>query len=157
MKSLSILSVGLAMVFLSGCCTSCKENEQQMIEQQAFEADLSEATLFMKTLTTLDSGDIAKTRNVAEIPLFVDLDVLPYFAARGHPAIEQKQEMVALARQVLDYMLRHRSEWDPRLPSVQAAVRGLQKILTEPEDVRRLQELSDYFVAAEKKLETKKP
>ena len=31
------------------------------------------------------------------------------------------------------------------------AVRGLQKTLTGPEEVRRLQELSDYFAAADKK------
>jgi len=44
-------------------------------------------------------------------------------------------------------MLAHRDEWDSRLPSVQAGMRGLQKILTEPEDVRRLKELSDYLAA----------
>jgi hypothetical protein len=151
MKILSVLLIG-ALVFLLGCSRTPKENDQQ-----AFESDLSEATLFMVTLTNLDSGDIAKARRLAEIPVFMDLDSLPNFAAKGNPTPEQKQKMVALARQALDYMQRHESEWDPRLPTVRAAVRGLQKILTEPEDVRRLQELSDYFAAAERKLEKEKP
>ena len=55
-------------------------------------------------------------------------------------------------------MLAHREEFDPRLPSVRMGVRGLQKILTQPEDVRRLTELSDYLAGVEKKMgETFKP
>ena len=58
----------------------------------------------------------------------------------------------------MDYMLAHREEFDPRLPSVRMGVRGLQKILTQPEDVRRLTELSDYLAGVEKKMgETFKP
>jgi hypothetical protein len=151
MKILPVLLVG-ASVILSGCCTTPEENEQQ-----AFESELSEATLFMQTLTALDSGDIAKTRKIAEIPVFVDIVGLPSFAAKGHPTPEQKQELVALARHVLDYLQRHRSELDPRLPTIGAAMGGLQKILTEPEDIRRLQELSDYFAAARTKLEKDRP
>jgi hypothetical protein len=108
MKYFSILLIG-ALVVLSSCSTAPRENDQQ-----AFEANVSEATLFMATLNTLDSGDIAKTRAAAEIPVLVDSASLPYFAAKGHPTPEQKQEMVALARQIRDYMLRHRSDFDPR-------------------------------------------
>jgi hypothetical protein len=111
----------------------------------------------MVTLTNLDSGDITKARRVAEIPVFVDSVFLPYYAAKGNPTPEQKQQMVALARQVLNYMQRHKTEWDPRLPTVRAAVNGLQKILTGPEDVRRVQKLSDYFAAAERQLKEEKP
>jgi hypothetical protein len=148
MKSTFILFFGIT-VLLSSCTTSPKENEQQ-----AFESDLSEVTLFMTTLTNLDSGNIVKARKVAEIPVFVDLVSLPYFAEKGHPTVEQKQEMVSLARQVLDYMSQHRDEWNPELPTIQAALRGIRKILTEPDDVHKLQELSDYF---DKKSQASKP
>ena len=145
MKSMSTLFAGAIAVVAIGCASTPKENDQQ-----AFEADLSETTLFMKTLTNMDSGDIAKARRIAEIPVFVDISSLQYFATNGHATPEQKQEMVVLARQVLDYMFLHRSELEPKLPSVQMAMRGLQEIFTEPKDMRRLQELADYF-ADEKK------
>ena len=112
----------------------------------------------MMTLHALDSGDIAKTRQVGFTPVCVDLSSLPDFASKGHPSAEQKQQMVALAREALDYMLRHKEEFDPRLISVSGAVRGLRKILTEPQDVRRLQELSDYFAQREKQMsDAKRP
>jgi hypothetical protein len=139
-----------ATVFLSACSTTPRENDQQ-----AFESDLSEATLFLKVLHTLDSGDVAKTRRLAMIPVYVDISSLPYFASKGHPTPEQRQELVTLARDTVGYLSTHRQEFDGRLPSVQACLRGLRKILTEPGDIRRLQELSDYFAEAEKKMEPK--
>ena len=139
MKCSLILFASL-MVFLSGCSRTPTENDQQ-----AFESSLNEAQVFMMTLRTLDSGDVAKTRQVGFTPVCVDLSSLPYFASKGHLTTEQRQQMVAVAREALDYMLAHRQEFDGRLPSIQACVRGLRKILTEPEDVRRLDELSDYF------------
>lgn len=149
MKLPVILFVG-ATVFLSACSTTPKENDQQ-----AFESELSEATLSLKVLHTLDSGDVAMTRRVAMIPVCVDISSLPYFASKGHPTPEQSQELVTLARDTVGYLSMHRQEFDGRLPSVQACLRGLRKILTEPDDIRRLQELTDYFAEAEKKTEPK--
>ncbi|MGA3284153.1 MAG: hypothetical protein ABSD57_06820 [Verrucomicrobiota bacterium] len=151
MKSSHILVIGAIMVLLSGCSTVLKENDQQ-----AFESDLSEASCCLKTLRTLDSGDIAKTRQVAMVPVFVDLASLPEYAAKSHPTPEQRQQLVALAREALDYMLAHRREFNPLL--LRNGVGGLQKILTQPEDVRRLKELSDYIADVGKKTsETSKP
>jgi hypothetical protein len=48
-------------------------------------------------------------------------------------------------------MERHKSELKSRPNLTQPAVLGLQKTLTEPEEIRRLQELSDYFAAEDKK------
>jgi len=139
MKCPHIFVVG-ATIFLTACSTTPRQSDQQ-----AFESDLSEAGLFLKTLQTLDSGDVAKTRQVAMIPICVDMASLPDYAAKSHLSAEQRQELVAVARGTLDYLLAHRQEFDGRLPSVQMCVRGLRKILTEPEDVRRLTEISDYF------------
>jgi hypothetical protein len=139
MRFLHVLFVG-AMIFLTGCSTTPRQNDQQ-----AFESDLSEAGLFLKTLQTLDSGDVAKTRQVAMIPVCVDMSSLPSYAAKSDLTAEQKQELISVARGTLDYLLAHRQEFDGRLSSVQMCVRGLRKILTEPEDVRRLDELTDYF------------
>ena len=130
---------------LSGCSMTPRENDQQ-----AFESDLSEVFCSLKTLQTLDSGDIAKTRQMAMVPVFVDLASLPEYAAKSHPTPEQRQQLVALAREALDYMLAHRQEFNPRLLRMDLV--GLQKILTQPEDVHRLTELSDYIADAEKKI-----
>ena len=141
------------MLLLSGCSTAPKENYQQ-----AYEANLADGRVLMTTLRALDTGDIRKTRQIGMTGLHVTLSFLPTFAAQANPTPEQKQEELALARDVLDYMLAHREELDPRLPTVRMGVRGLQKILAEPEDVRRLTELSGYLVSVEKKIsETRKP
>jgi hypothetical protein len=137
MKSTFVLFFGL---LLAGCRTAPKENYQQ-----AYEASLADGAVMMTTLRTLDTGDIRKTRQVAMTSLHVTLSFLPTCAAQAHPTAEQKQEELALARGVLNYMLAHREELDPQLPSVQMGVRGLQKILTQPGDVQRLAELSDYL------------
>jgi hypothetical protein len=127
-------------MFLAACSTTPRQNDRQ-----AFESELSEAGLFLKTLQTLDSGDVAKTRQVAMIPVCVDMASLPSYAAKSDLTTEQKQELISVARGTLDYLLAHRQEFDGRLPSVQMCVRGLRKILTEPEDVGRLDDLTDYF------------
>lgn len=127
-------------MFLTACSATPRQSDQQ-----AFESDLSEAGLFLKTLQTLDSGDVAKTRQVAMIPVCVDIASLQSYAAKRDLTSEQKQKLISVARGTLDYLLAHRQELDGRLPSVQMCIRGLRKILIEPEDVRRLDELSDYF------------
>ena len=152
MRFLAILSAG-ALIFLSACSTQPKENYQQAYEQY-----LTDGSVTMTTLRALDTGDIQKTRRVAMTSLHVTLDALADFAAQAHPTPEQKQETVKLARAVLDYMLVHREDYDPRLPSVRVGVHSLQKILTEPDDVRRITELSDYLAGVEKKMsETQMP
>ncbi len=60
-------------------------------------------------------------------------------------------DWVAVARKTLDYMLRHRDEWNAEGLDVKAGLRGLRYILTEPEAVRRLDELSDYLNPVERK------
>lgn len=152
MKLATVLFAGAA-VLLSSCGTPPKENGQQ-----AFESSLSEAQLFMKTLRTLDSGNIEKTRQVAFTTVCVDLTFLEYFAEKGNPTAEQKQQMVVIEREALDYMVIHKDEFDPRLLSAVGAIRGMRQILTEPEDVRRLNELSDYFADREKNMsDSEKP
>jgi hypothetical protein len=142
----------LAMLLI-GCSTVPRENHQQ-----AYGESLTHGQVMMFTLRTLDAGDVAKTRRVAMTSLYVALAFLPIHAAQINPTPEQKQEELALARDVVDYMLLHRNELDPRYATVRMGMKGLQKILTEPEDTRRLGELSDYLSAAERKLSsTAKP
>jgi hypothetical protein len=142
MKSPTILFL---IVLLTGCSSGPKENYQQAYEQY-----LADGAVTMTTLRVLDTGDIQKTRRVAITSLHVTLDALADLAGQAHPTAEQKDETVKLAREVLDYMLVHREDHDPRLPSVRMGVRGLQKLLTQPDDVRRLTELSDYLAGVEK-------
>lgn len=137
MRFPAILFAG-ALVLLSGCSAQPKENYQQAYEQY-----LADGSVTLTTLHTL--GDPHKTQQVVVGSLHMTLDALAYLDQRAHPTPEQKLEEIKLAREVLDYMLAHRDDFDPRLPSVQAGVRGLQKILTEPDDIRRLTQLSDYM------------
>ena len=112
----------------------------------------------MSMLHTLDSGDIQKTKRMVSNLLLLSLNGLPDFAAEANPTPQQKQYELKLAKDVLDYMMKHREDFDPRFPTVRLGVRRMQKLLTEPDDVRRLTELSDYLAGVEKKMsETKKP
>ena len=146
MKFPAILSAG-ALLFLPACCSQPKESYQQ-----AYEQNLTDGSVTMMTLRALDTGDVQKTRRMAMTSLHVTLGGLADFAAQAHPTPEQKQETVKLAKEVLDYMVAHREDYDPRLPSVRVGMRALQKILTEPDDVLRLTELTDYLNGVEKKL-----
>jgi hypothetical protein len=142
MKYLTILFAGLATAFVSGCCST-----EKAADQQGYSSSLVETDNDLKILAALDSGDASKARKAAVLPVFMDLDYLQFCTTRNivSPTPEQKLESVKLARKTLDYMLKHRDDWDARLPSVQAGLRGLSKILTTPEDVLKLKELSDYL------------
>ena len=147
MKSSRLAFVGVVMVLLSGCSTAPKENVQQ-----AYEASLTDGQVMMATLRTLESGDVRKAKQIVMTSLEVTLSSLGSLAGQAHPTPEQKQEEIAFARDVLEYMLAHREEINPRLPSVRAGVRGLQKMLTQAEDIPRVSELSEYLAAVEKKM-----
>jgi hypothetical protein len=152
MRFPAILFAG-AMMFLSACSTPPKESYQQ-----AYECWLTDGSVTMMTLHKLDSGDVKTAKKMMMTQLFVTLDGLPDFSAQAHPTNEQKQDEIKLARDILDYMLKHREDFDPRLPTVRVGVRAMRKILTEPDDLRRLTELSDYLAGVEKKMsETQKP
>jgi len=152
MKLSPILFVGV-MVLLSSCSTATKENYQQAYEQYLCDGDVT-----MTTLRALDTGDIPRTKRVMMCSMHMTLDGLAFLGPQSHPTPEQKQEEIKLAREVLNYMLAHRDDFDPRLLSVKFGLRGMRKILTEPEDVRRLTKLTDYLAGVEKKLlETQKP
>jgi hypothetical protein len=149
LRAIISLLVGLAAGFWLGRSWPPRENYQQ-----AFEADLAEAKMFMMTLQKLDSGDVAKTRSMGTIPVFEDLDSLRYYSTKGwaSPTPEQRQEWKTVSRETLEYMLRHKEEWDPRLLSVRDGIRGLGVILSDTEDVRHLSELTNYLASVEQKM-----
>jgi hypothetical protein len=140
----------LFVVFLcAGCSTTPKENSEdypQLVEDEVIDEKIS-----LNILSSLDSGDIDKARKYAELPMLVSAETLPYYAANGHLRFGQKGAMIAMARKVLDYMEMHKNELRSRPNLTRPAVLGLQKTLTDPEEVRRLQELSDYFATEDKK------
>ncbi len=147
MKFLAILFVGAAM-FLSSCCTPPKENYQQAIQ-----SDLVQAQVSFRTLKPVDSGDTVKARHLLMLPVWMGLDGARFYSVEGLASLtpQERQDWTTLARQTLDYMLLHKDDWDLRLLDVQAGMRGLRYFLATPEDVQRLNELSDYLAAAEKK------
>ena len=154
MKFTPILFVGAAMS-LSSCCTAPKDSIQQAIE-----SDYSQAYVSILTLKPVDSGDTVKARHLLMLSVFMGLDNARSYSVEGSDSLtpHEREEWTTLARQTLDYMLLHKDDWDLQLLDVQAGMRGLRYFLTKPEDVRRLNELSDYLTAAEKqKSENAKP
>jgi hypothetical protein len=118
--------------------------------QQPYYAWIGDGQATMDILRVLDEGDIHKVRHAEMSRLLVTLDALADMDAHSQSDPLEKQDEVKLASDALDYMLAHRDEFDPRLPSVQAGVRAMQKILTRPDDVRRLKELTDHYAEIEK-------
>jgi len=121
--------------------------------QKAIESDLLHTRAFLRTLRALDAGEATKARKIAIIPVLMDLDFAQYYFTRGlaSPTPEQTEQWAKVASETLDYMLKHRDEWDPRRVDVQGGIRGLRYFLTTPEDVRRLDELSGQLVENKKK------
>jgi hypothetical protein len=142
----SILLVCFAGFLLAGCSTTPKEDYAQIGEDEVLDERIS-----LNILSALDSGDIDKARKYAETPMLVDAETLPYYATNADLRFGLKEEMILRARQILDYMERHKSKLKSRPNLTRPAVLGLQKTLTGPEEVRQLQELSDYFAAEDKK------
>ena len=114
----------------------------------------------MKTLNALDSGDVTKARKIAITPVFLNLGSAQYYYTRSlaSPTSDQKEQWTKLASETLDYMLKHKDDWDSKRLDVQGGIRGLRYFLTKPEDVRQLDELSEHLAEKEKRvLETPIP
>ena len=142
-------------MFLSSCCTAPKENYQQAIQ-----SDYSQAYCSFLALKPSDAGDKAKTREMLMTIVFLNLDSVRFYSGEGLASLtpEERRDCTTLAKQTLDYMLLHKDDWDLRRLDVQAGLRGLRFFLTEPGDILRVNELSDYLLAAEKKKsENQKP
>lgn len=163
MKFRHLLSAGLAAILLS---SSSKTLDAQTPDgrtpdaktldasfQKAIESDLLHTRAFLRTLRALDSGDATKARKIAVIPVLMDLDFAQYYFTQGlaPPTPEQTQQWTEVASQTLDYMLKHRDEWDSQRVDVQGGMRGLRYFLTKPEVVHRLDELSGPLVENKKK------
>jgi hypothetical protein len=146
---LSLALIFGAMAFLSGCCTASKDNYQQ-----ALDSDLSEITFSLAALHSLDTTNTVTTRRIILVPVFTGLDLwsLQKIFEKANATPEQKKELISLARETLNYLLQHKEDLDPRYLDLQAGVRGLKRILTDPDDVNKLQELSDYFAQVQKKV-----
>jgi hypothetical protein len=149
MKTFLTAIISLLVGLVAGLCLRSWLPSENY--QQAFEADLTQAKISMMTLQKLDSGDVVKARDMEIIPVFEDLDSLRYYSTKGwaSPTPEQRQEWETVAKETLDYMLRHKNEWDPRLLSVRDGVRGLGAILSKTEDIRELVELTNYLASVE--------
>jgi hypothetical protein len=149
MKSFPPLIIGAAALILAGCSTAPKHAalDPKVNYQQAIEADAVESAIVMKTLHDLDSGEAAKARRVAMMPVFVNLDSFRYYTTQrlAAPTPEQMREWSELAKATLGYMIKHRDEWDVRRVDVQEGLRGMGYLLREPDDLRQLNDLSNYL------------
>ena len=155
MKSLSIFVAGLMAVFLSSCSTTPKPNYQQTVE-----SDLAGAVVNLAVLKQLDAGHVDKARRIAMIPVYSGMDFVRFCSVRGEVSLtaEEKLKWMKVARETLDYMLRHSDECDSRDRLVQEGMRGLNFFLSEAEDIRRLNELSAHLAQNDKtRVESQKP
>lgn len=84
--------------------------------------------------------------------LHVTLSILAKSATRFRPLPQQTDEGLTLASDALDYMLKHREELDPRHPTLKIGMQALKQILTDPESVLRVSELSEYLAGVEKRM-----
>ena len=147
MKLLSIFFAGFTAALLSSCSTTPKPNYQQ-----ATESDLVQADVSLGFLKQLDAGHVDRARKIAMIPVYEGMDAARFDSIHRllYLTPEEKDEWTKVARETLDYMLRHTDECDSRDLTVQAGLRGLRYFLTEPDDISRLNELSE-------RLEKQKP
>ena len=160
MRSRHLLSAGLAAILLSSCSKTPDSKSLDAQIQKAIESDLLHSRAFLRTLNALDAGDTTKARKIAIIPVLMDLDFAQYYFTKGlaPPTPEQAEQWTEVASKTLDYMLKHRDEWDSQRVDVQAGMRALRYFLTKSEDVRRLDELSGQLVENKKRaLEIPKP
>ena len=151
------LIAGAAALILAGCGTAPNRTpppDPKVNYQQAIEADAVESAIVMKTLSDFDSGEAAKARRVAMMPVFVNLDSFRYYATQrlADPTPEQMKEWAGLAKATLGYMVKHRDEWDARRVDVQEGLRGMGFLLREPEEIQQLNELSNYVAQAQLKV-----
>ena len=130
----------VSVLLFPGCCTNRQQNTQVLQE------DLLDSGIFLKTLTFVDAGDLTKARNVGSLPIFMNLGAYEFCMSRGLASFtsEEQFEWEQLARNTLDYMLKHSGEWDLRKPDVRSGIRGLRYILRTSGDLTRLQQLDDF-------------
>ena len=149
MRFSSILLFG-AMVLLSSCRT---QPQPKVDYQQPYYSYIGDGQATLDILHALDKGDIDKVRYAEMMRLLVGLDALASMDEHSQSDPSLKQDEVELASDALGFMLAHRDAFDPRLPNVQAGLRAMQEILTRPDDVRRLKELTDHYSEIEKRLQ----
>ena len=147
MKSLAIFFAGCMAVLLSSCSTAPKPNYQQ-----ANESDVVQAHLALDVLKQLDAGRVERARKIATIPVFMGIDSARFNSIHGLVSLTpgERQEWVKIARETLDYMLRRTAEFDSRDLTVQWSIRGMRYFLTEQDDVRRIDALSERLAEIEK-------
>ena len=143
-------------ILLSSCSTTPKLNYYQ----QANVSYLVQADISLGILKQVDAGHVDVARKIAMVQVYMGIDFARCYCIKGKVSLtpEQKLEWTIVARETLDYMLRHTDECDSRDLGVQSGIRGLRYFLSEPQDVKRLDELSERLAQNERKrLETQKP
>ncbi len=94
-------------------------------------------------LSALDSGNDVVDRQSTELSLFINICSLSNYP--DHLSAKQKEQVLTVEKGTLDYLSTHRQEIECNLVVVRSCIRSLRKFLTASDDIRRLDELSDYF------------
>jgi len=150
MKFTFVLSIGVAVLILQGCSTPPRWNDRQ-----AYETRIGGGDRMLDVLQALDTGGVEQTRRTALQDANRMLVDLPAVAANAYLTAEDTAKGTAFARDLLNYELAHKDELDGSGADV--GLIWLKRILTEPEDVRRLTELEGYLAGADYKTRTDNP
>lgn len=149
MKFTFVLPVGVAMLILQGCSTPPRWNDRQ-----AYETRIGGGDRMLDVLQALDTGGAEQMRRTALQEANRMLVDLPAVAANAYLTAADTARGTAFARDLLNYELAHKDELAGSGADV--GLIWLKRILTEPEDVRRLTELEGYLAGAGGKPPTNK-
>jgi hypothetical protein len=147
MKFTIILQAVFAVLLLLGCGTT----DPKWNDQQAYEGRIGGANRQMGILHALDAGGVHVARRAALQTVNGMLIDLPSLETKVHVTPEEKTKETALARDILDYELLHKNELDGRW-GADMGLPWLKRILTEPEDIRRLAELEACIATSREKI-----
>ncbi|HVU07703.1 MAG TPA: hypothetical protein VHG89_04075 [Verrucomicrobiae bacterium] len=135
----------LALIFCAVWFSGCKTPDSCPTYEDVHGLELVQGEANLAYLKALESGDLAKVKQMVRTQLFLNISFLPTYAKKFKMSAEEKIEADAFAKNALSYIWEHRKEIDGRSPAVQGALSAFPQLLTDKNDLERLQKLSDFF------------
>jgi hypothetical protein len=128
--------------------------EDKTDNSQAFLTDLTEGSTSLMIVKQLDGGNVVTARNMLLTRIKLVVSFLPVYQKRTKIDAKTLADAKTFARDVLDYLIAHKDELDPRFLDLQWALAGLAQLFDDdPVQSQRLLGLVDEL--AKKKKEAK--
>jgi hypothetical protein len=111
---------------------------------QAFLTDLTEGSTSLMIVKQLDGGNVVIARRMLLTNIKLVVGFLPVYQKRAKIDAKTLTDAKVFAKDVIDYLIAHEDELDPRFPDLQGALVGLVQIFSDdPEQTQRLSRLMD--------------